>query len=161
MKHPSFKQLQDYFEAETNSERIQEHLEECNRCSEIVGQMAKVDIIFSKSSKVEVSETIKKKIFHDASSLLRQRRELIQKNVNKKISRAELRTSILKKIKELRDDALSELHLPIFQSAALTVLLIIITKVATTSTEIEYYEIIENDMTVVYSELEENIDENI
>jgi hypothetical protein len=154
MNHPSLKDLQDYFEAEVNSTHIKLHLDSCERCSLIIGQMAKVDILFSKSAKIEVSKPVKEKVFANALLLLKEKREKIDLRLEKKNLRAQQREDILKKIAKLRRDALSELQMPIMQSAALAMLLIVFTKLSTTHTEIEHYKIIENDTAVIYSELQ-------
>jgi hypothetical protein len=160
MNHPSLKNLQDYFEAEVNSLKIKSHLDSCDRCSLIVGQMAKVDILFSKTNEVIVSESVKTEIFSKASFLLKQKREQVELDVVKKNMRVQKKEEILKRISMLRSNALAELQMPILQSAALMVLLVVFTKVSTTHREIEHYKIIENDTAVFYSELQGDEDED-
>ena len=37
----------DYFENEIDSSKLREHLDQCEKCSQVVTEMAKVDVLFS------------------------------------------------------------------------------------------------------------------
>jgi hypothetical protein len=156
MKHPGLNVLQDYFEAETESLQIKSHLEECDRCSRIISEMAKVDIYFSRDKSTEVSSEVKEKVFTNASKLLIARRKTITAGLEKKRSRQEKSERVLQKISKLRSDALSELKLPIMQSAALAMAILVFTKVSTTHTKTEYYNIIDNDIQVLDAEAQKD-----
>ena len=58
------------------------HMENCNLCSEIMSEMAKVDILIGKLKK-DKEYSKKEKLFRDASKLLSQRREDIEKSTAK------------------------------------------------------------------------------
>ena len=152
MNHPSYRELQDYLESETNSKLIRTHLDHCERCSLIVAQMAKVDILVLKTKELKVSESTKKSIFMQASTLLEAKRNQAQKKQSKKEVRIQKKDEFIQRLSRLNAGALQELRAPLLQSVFLTVLIIVFTKVSTTHRKIEKYKIIENDFSVTYSE---------
>lgn len=156
MKHPSFKELQDYFECESSddlSSRIKKHIETCDKCSQVLSEMAKVDVLFSKQDEVEVSSEVKEVIFSKAHLMLKKKRDSIQANVNKKEKRKEKVTEAISILESLKEGALAEFKMPALQTAAIGLFLVVLTKVATTETYIEYNQIISDDVQVVSSEL--------
>jgi len=152
MKHPSFKKLQDYFEAEGDDESITPHVEVCDRCSGILAEMAKVDVFFSNVKDIKVSEKTKSEVFFKASNLLEQKRELRDSKRDQKNLLLERKKKIIETVSEMRESALSELKLPVLQSAMLTILIVVFTKISTTEIEIETYKIIDSETSVFYSE---------
>jgi hypothetical protein len=158
MKHPSLKQLQDYFENEEssfNDEQMKSHLDSCDKCSAILSEMAKVDILISKSSRsVVVSEEVKINTLSNANALLAQIRQSKASKVEKKEKRIEKVNSVITDINELRKNALNELKFPALQAAAAMLVLGVVTEYARTSVEIEEYKILNDEVTVVYSELQ-------
>ena len=165
MKHPSLKQLQDYFENEKsnfNDDQMKSHLDSCNKCSSILSEMAKVDILISKSNRsIEVSKEVKVSTFNSANALLAQMRQSKASKVEKKEKRVEKVNSVITDINELRKNALNELKLPVLQAAAAMLVLGIVTEYSRTSIEIKENKIFNDEVTVVYSELQgENNEDN-
>lgn len=155
MKHPTLKQLQDYFENEISeqvSESLRAHLEECDKCSNILSEMAKVDVIFSKPIDLEVPRSIKNTVFANASVLLKTKRDKVDLKQAKKDKRKEQLVKTLDILKELKEGALSELKIPALQTAAISLFLVLLTKVATTETYIDNSQIINDDVRVINSE---------
>ena len=56
-------------------------------------------------------------------------------------------------LESLKIGALAELKIPVLQTAAISLFLVVLTKVATTETYIEYKQIISDDVQVISSEL--------
>lgn len=161
MKHPSLRQLQDYFENEVSedfSTRIRKHLEECDRCSQILSEMAKVDIYFAKDKQFQIEPELKQEIFQNAKELLKYRKEKTDLKKQKRQVRKEQVSDFISKISEFREGAFSELKTPLLQTMAISLFLVIITKMGTTQTYIETKKIIKDDVEVIHSELlgEEN-----
>lgn len=83
MKHPSFSTLQDYFENELNqirSELVKDHLLDCDKCTSILSQMAKVDTRFKSAGTMTVPEHLKQRIFSDAKAMLEEKRKQIEEH---------------------------------------------------------------------------------
>ena len=164
MMHPSLKQLQDYFENEKsnfNDNEMNSHLEACDKCSGVLSEMAKVDILVSKSAvRVDVSKEVKTNTLNSASELLAQMRTAKASKVEKKEKRVEKVNSVITDINELRKNALSELKLPVLQATAAMLVLGIVTEYSRTSTKIEENKIFNDEVTVVYSELQGENDED-
>ena len=82
MKHPKLSTLQDYFENELNevqSGLVKGHLLDCDQCTGILSQMAKVDTSVRKTTKTVISDELKSRIFSDAKVLLEaKRKKMIQ-----------------------------------------------------------------------------------
>lgn len=162
MKHPSFKQLQDYFESEETGSfdfAIQRHMEQCDQCTKILEQMAKVDILFSKAEQMSLSQGVEDKIFSAASRLLEEKRQKIDVKNNQKLKRKERIDTAIKSFDDFKKNALSELKIPALQTAALSAFLILLTKYATTQTVIKNYKVISDDVQVITSELSGEEDE--
>lgn len=156
MRHPSLKELQDYFENETSekaSQKVRRHLEECNKCSKVMSEMAKVDILFAKSEGVEAPAHLQQEVMAKASELLASRRAIKELKSVKQEKRKQQLSKTIKALQELKEGALSELKIPVLQTAAISLFLIVLTKVATTETYIEYNQVISDDVQVVHSEL--------
>jgi hypothetical protein len=163
--HPNLKQLQDYFENEKSNfdnDQLKKHLGECDKCSLVLSEMAKVDILFSKTkATVEVTELVKNETLSKANTLIAQIRIAKNEKIERKEKRIEKVTSVITDINEIRRNALSELKLPALQAAAAMLVLGIVTEYARTSTEVENYKIFNDEVTVVYSELQgENNEDN-
>ena len=162
MKHPSLKQLQDYFEHESSDfseDMMRQHIEDCQQCSLVLAQMAKVDILFSKSEAITVSEETKEKVFSQASELLALKKNQIKAKQEQADIRKEKIQDTLQSIRELKESALSELKIPALQTVAISTFLIVLTKFATTHTTTENYQIINDDVQVISSELSGEEDE--
>ena len=156
MKHPSFKLLQDYSENECSeqiSKKVRLHLSECDKCSDVLSEMAKVDVFFSKHVVVETPEYLKAQVFSKAQVLLEQKREILHSKELKKEKRKEQVTEAISLLESLKNGALSEFKIPAMQTAAISLFLIVLTKVATTETYIEYNQLINDDVQVINSEL--------
>lgn len=157
MKHPSLHDLQDYFEGESTPKlesKIHQHLDECDRCSLILSEMAKVDILFSKHKKIEVTKKTKEAIFNEAFNLLDKKKEKIEFKSSLKEKRKDKVRDFSKKIEELLEFGFRELSNPIVHAASLALILGVVTEVARTETETKDINIIENHISVVYSELQ-------
>lgn len=154
MKHPSFKILQDYFENETNSDKLRIHLHNCQKCSVVLSEMAKVDVLFSKANEIKVRGEVKKATFSAASVLLKELRDKKEIKSAKQENRKDKIENLVRFVRDWKEDALGELKLPALQVGSMAIMLFVITKVATTSVEVEHYQIINNDIEVTYSELQ-------
>lgn len=122
MKHPKLSTLQDYFENELNSVQVtlvKEHLLDCNECTFMLSQMAKVDTRFKTINKMLVSDELKNRIFSDAKKILEEKREKIQTSEN----HVRVREEWLQHYGELFQSAVSELKVPAFQLASVTILI--------------------------------------
>ncbi len=151
MKHPSFKDLQDYFEAELESREISMHMENCNRCSEIMSEMAKVDILVSKLKKDE-EYSKKEKLFRDASKLLSQRREDIEKSTAKLNKKNQRKLKINLMVSELSYLTADQLRRFLFQFASICLFLFFIFRVSIHKKQISKHNLINNNVEVFYSE---------
>lgn len=156
MKHPSFKELQDYFECESPDDlsiRVKNHTENCDKCSHVLSEMAKVDVLFSKQEQIQVPVEVKDEVLSKAKYLLKQKRNSIQLSTDKKEKRKEKISEAISVLESLKQGALAEFKIPALQTAAISLFLIVLTKVATTETYIEYNQVISDDVQVISSEL--------
>jgi len=162
--HPSLKQLQDFFENEKSNfdnDQLKKHLSSCDKCSVILSEMAKVDILFSKTKEtVEVTELVKNETLSKANTLLSQIRSAKNEKVERKEKRIEKVTNVITDINEIRRNALNELKLPVLQAAAAMLVLGVVTEYSRTSIETEEYKILNDEVTVVYSELQGDMNED-
>lgn len=157
MKHPSLVILQDYFEGELSNSKerlLQLHLEQCDRCSMVLSEMAKVDILFSKKEKIVVSQELKEKVFSDVFALLDKKIENKETKLNKKEERIAKVKTLSTELKGLLDFGIRELSNPLVQAASLVLILGLVTEIARTQTETKQINIIDNHVNVVYSELQ-------
>ncbi len=122
MKHPKLSTLQDYFENELNevqSGLVKGHLLDCDQCTGLLSQMAKVDTSAKKTTKTVISDELKNRIFSDAKVLLEAKR--------KKIAMAENNSKATEEwfqgMGALVQNAISELKVPAFQLASLSLLI--------------------------------------
>ena len=95
-----------------------------------------------------------------ANHLLMQMRQKNIDKVERKEKRIEKVTNVITDINELRRNALNELKLPALQAAAAMLVLGVVTEYARTSTEVEDYKIFNDEVTVVYSELQGDMNED-
>lgn len=156
MKHPSYKILQDYFECETSEEvssKIKTHIEICDKCSLVLSEMAKIDVLFSTQEQEQVRVKIKDEVFTKAQLLLKQKRDSLQVSSDKKERRKEKMSEAISILESLKQGALAEFKVPALQTAAISLFLIVLTKVATTETYIEHNQVISDDVQVISSEL--------
>ena len=121
MKHPSFKDLQDYFEAELESREISMHIEHCNRCSKIMSEMAKVDILVSKLKK-DKEYSKKEELFRDAAKLLSKRRESIEKSMAKENEKYQRKLKISLIMANLSSLTTGQLKSLVFQFATISLI---------------------------------------
>ncbi|MBI2519052.1 MAG: hypothetical protein HYV97_01485 [Bdellovibrio sp.] len=118
MKHPRLSTLQDYFENEMNEIQIgllKEHLLDCDQCTLILSQMAKVDNKVKSVSRIPISEQTKKRIFTEAKARLQAKRNKL--DVDQHCARN--REERMKELKDLLRNALSEFRAPALQVASL------------------------------------------
>jgi len=122
MKHPKLSTLQDYFENELNevqSGLVKGHLLDCDECTMMLSQMAKVDTCLKKTAKSVVSDALKSRIFSDAKVLLEAKRKKIEVAENYSKATEEWFQSM----GALVQNAISELKVPVFQLASLSILI--------------------------------------
>ncbi len=156
MKHPNYKILQDYFESESSEEvssKIKSHIENCDKCSLVLAEIAKVDVLFSAQEQEQVRVKIKDEVFTKAQLLLMQKRDSLQVSSDKKERRKEKVSEAISILESLKQGAFAEFKIPVLQTAAISLFLVVLTKVATTETYIEYKQIISDDVQVISSEL--------
>ncbi len=119
MKHPQFSTLQDYFENELSdvqSRLLKEHLLDCNECSLILSQMAKVDTKFKSQNLRTVSSFTRERIFSDARRVLEEKKTKIH-NAQKK---AKVLEDWTQDMKDLIATAINDLRAPAFQLASVS-----------------------------------------
>ena len=163
-QHPSLKTLQDYFSGEAEVEklpRLKKHLAECDECSKILSEMAKVDILFSHSKKVLVSKKTKTEIMKKADMFFTEIEQTKAATLAKKEKQKEQVDLMVRFLREWREGALSELKMPIMQATSLAILVVVATQMARTTTMIENYKIVNDEVEITYSELEGDLDEDI
>ncbi len=122
MKHPKLSTLQDYFENELNSvqsEILKNHLMDCNQCTLVLSQMAKVDVRFKMNTQEPISNAAKDKIFANAKVLLEMKRKKIADAQDKSKQFEEWHRGM----KDLILNSFKEFKVPAFQLASLTLLL--------------------------------------
>ena len=156
MKHPSMKVLQDYFEAEINSKQLIQHVNECERCSLILSEMAKVDVLYQRTDKIEISLKTRESVFDNAKSLLNERKS----KTESKSKRKEVQLNTIESIKNFHQGLLNEFAPLLIQSTAAVILIFLYTKISTTQTEIIKYQIIDNNVHEVYSDYQGDQNEN-
>ena len=164
MKHPSLKELQNYFENESSvekSERISLHLKTCDKCTFILSQMAKVDILISQSKQVEVPGKLASKTKSNALALLKEKRAELKKEQIAIESRKDRNEKIVNFVKDYKANLLNDLKLPVMQASALFILMGVLTEISRTETIISDEKIINNEFTVFYSELEGESNEDV
>lgn len=119
MKHPQLRVLQDYIEYELNevqSELVREHLLNCDQCSNVLAQMAKVDTRVRQRPETQVSEAARARLFADASALLARKRQQIAAEKRKVQEREEA----MQDWRELFQNFLGEFRVPALQLAGLS-----------------------------------------
>lgn len=151
MKHPSFKDLQDYFEAELESREISMHMENCNRCSEIMSEMAKVDILIGKLKK-DKEYSKKEELFRDASKLLSKRRENFEKSTAKLNKKNQRKLKINLMVSELSSLTTGQLKSLVFQFATISLILFFMFRFSIHRKQISKHNLINNNVEVFYSE---------
>lgn len=150
MKHPTFKAIQDYFEGESSdkSQKLSEHFKSCDRCSTVLAQMAKVDILFSKQEMSRPSATIKNETFLKASELLKLKRNKREH----KHDYSKRFKEITYNIHELLSETLITWRSPLIQVGSLCIIMIVFTKISTEKTYIKKYKLIQDEPQIIYSE---------
>lgn len=155
MKHPSLKNLQDYFENELDTKHataIKEHTDECQRCSLILSEIAKVDVLFSKAIKGNVSPEVKSQTLKRASTLLKQRRAKTSQRKESSRLRKEKLDQAQEAFINWHLEALRELKIPALQAASLSLFLVVLTKLSTTQNLVIEDKLIDDSVQVIYSE---------
>lgn len=154
MKHPSIKVLQDYFENEAESKTVDSlsnHIKNCNKCSLILSEIAKLDIIFAKSEVKDVPLDLKEKTMSKANLVLKRRRELLKE----KSLKAQTKQS-----RRERVSAFVDLKMPALQASALLLFIVVFTEVSRTEVITINEKVINNEFKVFYSDLEGEINED-
>lgn len=122
MKHPKLSTLQDYFENELNevqSGLVKGHLLDCDQCTGILSQMAKVDTSAKKTTKTIISDELKSRIFSDAKIYLEGKRKKIEMAENDSKAAEEW----FRGMGALAQNAIFEFKVPAFQLASLSILI--------------------------------------
>lgn len=145
MKHPQNEVLQDYFEGLVSGEierRLANHLEVCDRCSNILAEMAMVDQEIKKQQAPSLPAGLEKEIAFLASPFLQKRREraTLQKEREEKVS------ALIESVKGLGGFLVHEAKLPAIQVATLSLLVAILTQAQRYEEETIHYQLIENDV---------------
>lgn len=126
MKHPLSSTLQEYFENELNdyqSHLVRDHLLNCNSCTHVLSQMAKVDTHFKNSKKAEVSCGLKARILTEANVLLAEKREIYQLKTESQQAKIIERKEKIRKINDKWIELASELKVPMIQLASVTAMI--------------------------------------
>lgn len=122
MKHPKLSTLQDYFENELNLVQldiVRDHLLDCDVCTKMLSQMAKVDTCAKNITTIVIPEELKRRIFSDAKILLEGKRTRIEIAEND----SKVMEEWLDDMGALVQNAISELKVPAFQLASLSILI--------------------------------------
>lgn len=150
MKHPTYKIIQDYFEGEISDEnqKLISHFEDCNKCSIILAQMAKVDILLSRKAVSKPSVSVKQETFLAASKLLELRR--------KRVNRSKVYSHKIKNLSEYLNNLSKDISLdwrnPFIQISTICILMVVVTKFSTERTYIKKYKLIQDEPQIIYSE---------
>jgi hypothetical protein len=164
MKHPSIQNLQDYFENETKSSKsqlISTHVKSCDKCSLILSEMAKMDIIFSQSKSIAAPLNLRDKTLSKTNLILQKRREALKESQIEKKLKEERNEKVVSFVKNYKRSIFQDLKLPALQASALFILMGVITEISRTETITSEDKIINNEFKVFYSELEGDKNEDI
>ena len=129
MKHPHLSVLQDYFENELNAVQtslLKEHLINCDVCTGILSQIAKVDTSVKSIAPQKVSPVIRAKIFVDAKQLLVQKRLALEEEIQVALNRVQARDEMVRATTNLWKEMLIELRLPALQLASVSIMVAVI-----------------------------------
>lgn len=152
MIHPSLKHIQDYFENEIKHDedvqRVQKHLDSCDRCSLILSEMAKVDILVAKNNSKRPSASIKLDTLNSGFAILAKKRA--QADLDQK--RKDRAYEALKGLQNLKQQAMKELTIPLLQTAVICIILTTFVSISSESSYTEKYEIIPNEVGVFTSD---------
>jgi len=164
MKHPSLKDLQEYFENETGEARsidLSAHLKTCDKCTFVLSQMAKVDILISKAKLKEVPETLSLRVKARALEALREKRSELKTSRIHAEYKKERKEKIRNFISDYKANLFDDLKLPVMQASALFILMGVLTEVSRTEIIANDEKLINNEFKVYYSELEGELSEDI
>jgi hypothetical protein len=155
MKHPKVHTLQEYFENHTDtqmSEKIKTHLSECDRCSLIVSEMAKIDIIFAKTQSESLALNKKEILLRKAKTLLAQKRSNIELQAKKEDQLRIKKEKILGRVSDYKVSLFGEMKRPILQTAVLLIVCAAFTEFSRTSLVTINKKTISGDVRIFYSE---------
>lgn len=122
MKHPKLSMLQDYLENELNkiqSGLVKEHLLDCDQCTLILSQIAKVDTTIKSGARIPVSVQTKNRIFADAKNVLQEKRKKIETAQDS----ANLHKKLFQELLDFLRNMVNEFKAPVFQLASLTLVI--------------------------------------
>ncbi len=162
MNHPSIKDIQNYFESiedKSKTTSLKKHIESCDKCTLILSQMAKIDILLNKDSEVEVSTKVQAETFFKASSLLKEKRLNLKKEKIQKEIKLENIQVIKNFLTNYTNSTLKNLKYPLAQASALLVLIAFLTEASRDKEIIQSEKILKNEFSVVYAESEGEISE--
>jgi hypothetical protein len=164
MKHPSIKSIQDYFENETdssNSNSISKHIKQCEKCSLVLAEMAKLDILFSQVKEVETPSKLKAETISKASLVLQKRRQAHKVEKIERALKEERNEKVVTFVKNYKRTLFQDLKLPALQASALFILMGVLTEISRTEIITSEDKIINNDFKVFYTDLEGDKNEDI
>lgn len=164
MNHPSLRDIQDYYENESNdkvSSDIAKHIESCTKCSIIIAQIAQVDILFYKSVKEKVMPSgLRQKTLEAAMEALAKRKVEKERFEEAKQSKDRTNEKVINFITESSINILNGMKKPAMQVATILLIVTTITEVARTKTFISKNNLIKNKFEIIYSKTEGDKNEN-
>jgi hypothetical protein len=155
MKHPKVYTLQEYFENHTDTQlsgKIKNHLSECDRCSLIVSEMAKIDILFAKTHSESLPINKKEILLNKAQTLLAQKRSSIDLQAKKRDELRIRKEKILDRVSDYQVSLFGEMKRPILQTTALLIVCAVFTEFSRSSLVTINNKIINSDVRIFYSE---------
>jgi len=129
MNHPQVSVLQDYFENElttVQSTVVKEHLLNCDHCTSILAQMAKVDSSLKSIPQETVSLASKDRIFSDAKFLLSNKRAAIEAEARMAASRTHAREAAIRASYQLWKDTWEDIRVPALQLASVSMVVAVL-----------------------------------
>jgi DNA polymerase II small subunit/DNA polymerase delta subunit B len=156
-KHPTIKDLQDYFESETNNQKtksLSNHVKGCDKCSLVLSEMAKIDILFSKEIEKEIPKALRETTISKAKLALQFKRQALKAKEIDLIAKSERKEKVVTFVRDYKRTLFQDLKLPAIQASALFVLMGVLTEISRTEIITSDEKIINNEFKVFYSELE-------